>query len=35
MTESVIEAANVSKSFGSGPGWVQALKDINLTPQWR
>jgi len=31
MTESVIEAANVSKSFGSGPAWVQALKDVNLT----
>jgi putative ABC transport system ATP-binding protein len=31
MTEPVIEAANVSKSFGSGPAWVQALKDIDLT----
>jgi putative ABC transport system ATP-binding protein len=31
MTEPVIEAANVSKSFGSGPGWVQALKNVNLT----
>lgn len=31
MTGSVIEAANVSKSFGGGPAWVEALKDINLT----
>jgi len=31
MTEPVIEAANVSKSFGSGPAWVQALKNVNLT----
>ena len=31
MTEPVIEAANVSRSYGSGPAWVQALKDINLT----
>jgi putative ABC transport system ATP-binding protein len=31
MTESVIEAANVSKSFGSGPARVQALRDIDLS----
>lgn len=31
MTAPVIEAANVSRSYGSGPAWVQALKDINLT----
>ena len=31
MTEPVIEAANVGRSFGSGPARVQALKDINLT----
>ena len=31
MTEFVIEAANLSKSFGSGAAWVQALKDVNLT----
>ena len=31
MTEPVIEAANVSRSYGSGPAWVQALKDVNLT----
>ncbi len=31
MTEPVIEAANVSRSYGNGPAWVQALKDINLT----
>jgi putative ABC transport system ATP-binding protein len=31
MTEPVIEAANVSKSYGSGPARVQALKDLNLT----
>ena len=30
MTEPVIVAANVSRSFGSGPAWVQALKDVNL-----
>jgi putative ABC transport system ATP-binding protein len=30
MTEPVIEAANVSKVFGSGPARVQALKDVNL-----
>ena len=24
MTEPVIEAANVSRSYGSGPAWVQA-----------
>ena len=31
MTEPVIEAANVCRSYGSGPSWVEALKDINLT----
>src|SRR5207344_1540037 len=31
MTGPVIEAANVSKSFGSGPARVQALKNVNLT----
>jgi putative ABC transport system ATP-binding protein len=31
MTESVIEAANVSRTYGSGPTRVQALKDVNLT----
>ena len=31
MTEPVIEAANVSRSYGSGPAWVEALKDVNLT----
>ena len=31
MTEPIIEAANVSKIFGSGPARVQALKDVNLT----
>jgi putative ABC transport system ATP-binding protein len=31
MTEPIIEAANVSKSFGSGPARVQALKDASLT----
>jgi putative ABC transport system ATP-binding protein len=31
MTEPIIEAANVSKSFGNGPARVQALKDVNLT----
>jgi putative ABC transport system ATP-binding protein len=31
MTESVIEAANVSRSYGSGPAWVEALKDVSLT----
>ncbi len=31
MTECVIEAANVGKSFGDGPARVQALKDVNLT----
>ena len=30
MTTSIIEAANVSKSYGSGPARVQALKDVNL-----
>jgi putative ABC transport system ATP-binding protein len=30
MTTSIIEAANVSKSYGSGSARVQALKDINL-----
>ena len=30
MTDPVIEAANVSKVFGSGPARVQALKDVNL-----
>ena len=31
MTGPIIEAANVSKIFGSGPARVQALKDVNLT----
>ena len=31
MTDPVIQAVNVSKSFGTGPAWVQALKDVNLT----
>jgi len=31
MTNHTIEAANVSKVFGSGPALVQALKDVNLT----
>jgi putative ABC transport system ATP-binding protein len=31
MTEPVIEAANVSRSYGSGPARVQALKAANLT----
>jgi putative ABC transport system ATP-binding protein len=31
MSGPVIEAANVSKIFGSGPALVQALKDVNLT----
>ena len=31
MSDPIIEAANVSKTFGSGPGAVQALKNINLT----
>ena len=31
MTDPVIQAVNVSKSFGTGPAWVQALKDANLT----
>ena len=31
MTEPVIEAANVSRSYGSGPAWVEALKDVSLT----
>jgi len=30
MTTPIIEAANVSKSYGSGPARVQALRDINL-----
>ena len=30
MTTAIIEAANVSKSYGSGPARVQALKDVNL-----
>jgi putative ABC transport system ATP-binding protein len=31
MTGPIIEAANVSKVFGSGPARVQALNDVNLT----
>jgi putative ABC transport system ATP-binding protein len=31
MTEPIIEAANVSKIFGTGPARVQALKDVGLT----
>jgi putative ABC transport system ATP-binding protein len=31
MTGPVIEAANVSRSYGSGPAWVEALKDVTLT----
>ena len=31
MTDPIIEAANVSKSFGSGPARVLALNDVNLT----
>jgi ABC-type branched-subunit amino acid transport system ATPase component len=31
MTGPIIEAANVSKIFGSGPARVQALNDVNLT----
>ena len=31
MTALVIEAANVSKVYGSGPARVQALRDVNLT----
>jgi putative ABC transport system ATP-binding protein len=31
MTEPIIAAANVSKTFGSGPARVQALNDVNLT----
>jgi putative ABC transport system ATP-binding protein len=31
MTEIVIEATNVSKSYGDGAVRVQALKDVNLT----
>ena len=31
MTDPVIEVLNVSKSYGSGPTRVQALKDVNLT----
>ena len=31
MNGPVIQAANVSKTFGSGPALVQALKDVNLT----
>lgn len=30
MTTPVIEAANVSKFYGSGPARVQALRDVNL-----
>jgi putative ABC transport system ATP-binding protein len=30
MTEPVIVAVNVSRSFGSGPAWVEALKDVTL-----
>ena len=31
MTAPVIEAANVSKVYGSGPARVEALRDVNLT----
>ena len=31
MTAPIIEAENVSKSYGSGPARVQALKDVNLS----
>jgi putative ABC transport system ATP-binding protein len=31
MTASVIEAANVSKVYGSGPARVEALRNVNLT----
>jgi putative ABC transport system ATP-binding protein len=31
MNGPIIEAANVSKIFGSGPASVQALKDVDLT----
>src|SRR6185436_19705806 len=31
MTTPVIEAANVSKVYGSGPARVEALRDVNLT----
>ena len=31
MTEPIIEAANVSKTFGTGPTQVTALKDVSLT----
>jgi len=31
MNGPVIQAANVSKTFGSGPALVRALKDVNLT----
>ncbi|MGZ5228121.1 MAG: ATP-binding cassette domain-containing protein, partial [Burkholderiales bacterium] len=31
MTAPIIEAVNVSKSYGSGPTRVQALKDVSLT----
>jgi putative ABC transport system ATP-binding protein len=31
MTTPIIEAANVSKFYGSGPARVQALNDVNLT----
>jgi putative ABC transport system ATP-binding protein len=31
MTTPVIEAANVSKTYGSGPVRVQALKEVSLT----
>ena len=31
MTNHIIEAASVSKVFGSGPALVQALKEVNLT----
>jgi putative ABC transport system ATP-binding protein len=30
MTEPVIEAADVSRSYGSGPAWVEALKNVSL-----
>jgi putative ABC transport system ATP-binding protein len=31
MTESIIDAVNVSKVLGSGPGRVQALKNVSMT----
>ena len=31
MTDSIIEAVNVSKVLGSGPARVQALKNVSMT----